>query len=463
MSLKRATDASWSLTRRLTLRFALTTSGVLALYGLLSAYTVFDIMRDDVKVFLEHEVEELSFRIQQSDRSAEAIWREVRDITNVSPDGSAFRVRNGLGVVVAEAESGEPSVLAAVSGPLASDVSWGEYLLSKNVAVCAGVVEGTDLTVELIMDTSQMFAGLRRYAWSALVAFLAAVALAALTGWLAATRGLRGLRDVVAQAGAIDPVVGGATIRLEGAPREVRDVGVALNAMLKRIDVGMDRMRTFTAGLAHELRSPLQNLIGETEVTLLSTRSVEDYQRVLQSNLSDLQELSDAVDNLIAYCRTAEPEGRERKHESFDLGAEARVRLQREVHTAARRGIDLEISTDGDTRLDADREAAMRVVRNLVNNAINCSPDGTLIEVRISGTEVNVRLEVSDQGSGVPAELGERIFEPFVRGESREGVRSGYGLGLAICRSAMSEHGGTLSFEPRPEGGTRFTAEFPRR
>jgi len=462
MSSKRATDASWSLTRRMAVRFALTTSALLALYGVLSSYFVYDMMRDDMKLLVEHEIEELSLGIQQSDRSPEAVRREVENIAMVSPDGASFRVRDGSRAVVAMAAAGKPDGPDAAPGPVDPDTAWDEYLFSDRVAVGAAVVEGTDLTVEFFMDASEALSELRRYGLSSLLAFLVAVVLAGLTGWIAVTRGLRSLRDVVSQAGAIDPVAGGASIRLEGAPREVREVGTALNEMLKRIDVGLERMRTFTAGLAHELRSPLQNLIGETEVTLLSPRPVEDYEKVLQSNLADLQDLSDAVDNLIAYCRTAEPESRDRKRETFDLATEARVRLEREALTAARKGIQLEITTDGDTRLDADREAVMRVLRNLVNNAINCSPGGTAIQVGIIGADGRVRLEVADRGTGVPATLGERIFEPFVRGESRVGVRSGYGLGLAICRSVMNEHGGTLSFEARPDGGTRFTAEFPR-
>ncbi|MHC4845241.1 MAG: sensor histidine kinase [Planctomycetota bacterium] len=442
------------------LRFALTTSALLALYGLLSGYFVYDMMRDDMKLLVEHELEELSLGIRQSDRTPEAVRREVENIVMVSPDGASFWVRDGRGAVVAAAagEDGRPDL----PGPVDPDTDWSEYLLSDRLAVGAERVEGTDLTVVFSMNASDGLSELRRYGLSSLAAFLLAVALAGLTGWIAVTRGLRSLREVVSQAGAIDPVAGGAVIRLEGAPREVRDVGTALNEMLKRIDVGLERMRTFTAGLAHELRSPLQNLIGETEVTLLSPRPVEDYRSVLQSNLADLQDLSDAVDNLIAYCRTAEPESRDRKHETFDLATKARVRLERETLTAARKGIRLEITTDGDARLDADREAVMRVLRNLVNNAINCSPGGTAIQVEIHGSNEHVRLEVADQGSGVPASLGERIFEPFVRGESRVGVRSGYGLGLAICRSVMTEHRGTLRFEGRPEGGTRFIAEFPR-
>jgi two-component system heavy metal sensor histidine kinase CusS len=464
MSLKRGTEASWSLTRRMALRFALTTSGLLAFYGLLSGYFVFDMMRDDIKVLVRHELGEISLGILQSDRSAEALQLELEDIVSVSPGGSGFRVHDGAGEIIAAAESaqGPTPVLDRVPGRIPTDVAWDEHLYDHNVAVGAIAIEGTDLTVEFIMDATEALAELRGYGLSTLAAFLVAVGLAALTGWLAAARGLRSLRDVVSQAGAINPVAGGAVIRLEDAPREVREVGVALNEMLKRIDVGLERMRTFTAGLAHELRSPLQNLIGETEVTLLSTRPVEDYQRVLRSNLADLQDLSDAVDNLIAYCRTAEPESRERSHETFDLGSEARVRLEREASVAARQGVRLEISTSGDTRLDADREAVMRVVRNLVNNAIHCSSPGTAIAVDICGTDRQVRLEVADQGSGIPSSLGERIFEPFVRGESREGVRSGYGLGLAICRSVMTDHRGALRYEARPEGGTRFIAEFPR-
>ncbi|MHC5211845.1 MAG: ATP-binding protein, partial [Planctomycetota bacterium] len=307
-----------------------------------------------------------------------------------------------------------------------------------------------ELLLELIVDTGEKQAQLLEYTVWAGGAFLVSVLLAGLCGWYTAWRGLRSLRAMVAQARAIDLPEGGAAIRLDHAPRELSELGHELNAMLARIDDGLKSMRTFTAGLAHELRSPLQNLIGETEVTLMAEQSGDDYRQLLRSNLDDLHSLSDAVDNLIAWCRSAEPKRQGATLEDFDLAVEAHLRLERERRSAERAGLQLTVEADGDTRLFANREDSLRVLRNLVGNAITWSLRGTDVVVHIHGNPDGVRVSVEDRGPGIPETLAGRIFEPFVTGQVRQGARGGYGLGLAICRSIMLEHGGASASSHGP-------------
>jgi signal transduction histidine kinase len=194
----------------------------------------------------------------------------------------------------------------------------------------------------------------------------------------------------------------------------------------------------------------------------MAERDGEDYRHLLRSNLDDLHALSDAVDNLIAWCRSAEPKRPDAPLEDFDLAVEARLRLERERRSAERAGVRLTLETAGDTRLRANREDSLRVLRNLVGNAIAWSPRDQDVAVRIDGRDDGVHVSVEDRGPGIPETLAGRVFEPFVTGHARRGARGGYGLGLAICRTIVQEHGGHIGFEPRPGGGTRFVVEFPR-
>ena len=454
-------DSSWSLTRRLALRFALMTSALLALYGLGSAYTLYAALHDEVQNFFDHELPEFALNIGRSDGSVADLQRisdEATDIGEALP--CAYRVMDGRGQVVAR--SGEEELLAAEAhldeGP-GRAMYWvfGTPIFVRRVAV-----PESDLIVELIVDARESQAALFKYIVSAGSTLLLFVALAALTAWITAWRGLRSLRELIEQARAIEGPERVSTLHLVGAPRELRALGLELNAMLERIEAGLSSMKTFTAGLAHELRSPLQNLMGETEVALLSERSPGEYAQLLRSNLDDLHALSDAVDNLITWCRSSDPKQARGALEDFDFAQEARMRLERERRTAERGGMALQISSAGDTRLLADREGSLRVLRNLVSNAIAASPQGATVDVRIEGDEQGVALAVEDRGPGIPAELAARIFEPFVSGRPRKGERGGYGLGLAICRTIMQQHGGSLAFETRPGGGTRFLARFPR-
>jgi two-component system heavy metal sensor histidine kinase CusS len=452
----------WSLTRRMAFAFAVTTSAILLLYVLWSSYFVFGMIRSDMKAFMEHELSELAHNLQRTDGTRETAQKAVREMLKVAGEQPcAVRVRDADGGIFVE--GGSKRLLAAVDEPILPDSKWREHLLADQVATNAIRMDKMPFTLEIIVDLRRQLDQLWEYMIAAGFAFLAAVVLAALAGFHTSFRGLVELRSIAAQAHTIGLPEDGSRIQVGDAPREIRDTASSLNSMLDRIQVGLAEMRTFTAGLAHELRSPLMNLIGETEVSLLAPREVDEYQQLLRSNLEDLHYLSETVDNLVAYCHTSRPEEASTRAENFDLAAEAELRLERLRRSALRSGVTVDLRSSGDTRLSADREGCLRLLRNLVGNAIFWTREGGRVDVEIRGSTDVVEVRITDQGPGVPSELGERIFEPFVSGRPKEGRRSGYGLGLAICRRVMRDHGGSLRYENLATGGACFIATFPRR
>jgi two-component system heavy metal sensor histidine kinase CusS len=249
---------------------------------------------------------------------------------------------------------------------------------------------------------------------------------------------------------------------VDRAPTEIAAIADALSEMLGKVRRETDQARIFTAGLAHELRSPVQNLVGETEVALLRERDAETYRKVLASHLEELRSLGDAIDNLVTIC-SAGDKGRRRPRELIDLGEESRIRLARERAQGARHQVQLELGIEGDTRLWGDREALLRAIRNLVANAIQWSPPGSKVVARVRGLPHEVEVLVEDAGPGIPPELRERIFEPFFRGPQAAGRRIGYGLGLALARMAVDEHAGKIEVGEAAMGGARFRVLLPRR
>jgi len=454
-------DRPWSLTRRLALRFALMTSALLTLYALGSAYVLHATLHAELDDFLDQELDSFTTEIARSGGSPPALQAATERINQGKRAlPRAYRVRDGQGRELVQV--GRAGLLQSPAVEESDDGLRLPAPFGPTIVLRRAPVPGSDLVAEVVVDSSANQAAVYGYLVSAGGTLVIFVALAAVSARFTARRGLRSLADLAEQARAIEGPERGAALRLQGAPDELRELVGELNAMLERIEAGLRSMKTFTAGLAHELRSPLQNLMGETEVALLSERPAQEYAQLLRSNLDDLHDLSDAIDNLIAWCRSAEPGQPRGAFESFDFAREARMRLERERRTAERGGMALRISSSGDTRLVADREGSLRVLRNLVSNAIAWSPQGGDIEVRIEGDGQGVRIAVEDRGPGIPGELADRIFEPFVTGRARRGVRGGYGLGLAICRTIMLQHGGSLLFEPRQGGGTRFVARFPR-
>jgi two-component system heavy metal sensor histidine kinase CusS len=454
-------DREWTLTGRMAVLFAVTTAVLLTLHAAWSAWFVYGALRADIRDFLDHEIQEFAHVLEDRQADGHSPQQVAEAMAAVTDDPACgFRVRDGDGALLAEA--GDPRLLEAITGAVPVDQSWREHLLSDHLVVRAFPVQGGARMLEVLVDATEAVSRIRSYLlWAALV-LLGALLLAGVSGWLTARRGLAGLLDVSSTAGSVPIPTQGQRLSLEGAPIEVRQVGEAFNDVLDRIDEDFGRMRTFTAGLAHELRAPLQNLIGETEVALLSRREPDQYEDLLRSNLAEMHELSDAVDNLVTWCRTASPDEPTPELEEFDLGEEARLRLSRDVRGAAAVGVTLTIDTEGDLRLLADREGCLRVVRNLAGNAVRWSPPGGTVRVRLTRDGEDVRLDVEDQGPGVPPEMAERIFEPFVSGRPNGPRRSGYGLGLSICEQVVTAHGGSLGFENMAGGGARFTARFPR-
>ncbi len=458
MSSKTGSEKRWSLTGRMTLIFAATTSALLALDAAWSAHFMYSTKLDAIRAFLEHETQEFAHDIGETDGSLAEVREMAQVIADVSEEPPcAFRIHDEGGRLIAE--SGDERLLAL--GELGPP-GWRDTLFGSQAAR-GTIVDGVHgLQLEVLADASSYVAAFFDYMISAAIALLVSVVLAALAGWYGANRGLRGLREVVRRAGDVDFTSGGTTLALDGAPQEVRDVGAALEGMIQRIDGGLDSMRTFTAGLAHELRSPLQSLIGRTEIALMATRSPESYEETLRGNLDDLHALSDSIDNMVAICRSASPNRQVQPSQHFDLAAESRLRLERERQSAERSGVTVGIHGEGDTRLTADREACLRVVRNLVSNAIQWTPAGGTVDVTFRGRVDHVEIDVVDEGPGVPDEMAEKLYTAFVSGMPRVGRRSGYGLGLAICKSVADEHGGTIRFENRPGGGARFVVTLPK-
>ena len=244
-------------------------------------------------------------------------------------------------------------------------------------------------------------------------------------------------------------------------PVEIDQVVNALTDMLSNIRSERDRVMVMTAGLAHELRSPIQNMLGSAEVALLRDRSGERYREVITAQIDELRGLARVVDNLVILCtRRANVEA----YEEFDISKEAHIRIERERRRAERDSIEIALVESGKLELEGDREAIMLALGNLVENAVYWSLPGDRVVVDLKGCKEAVEITVDDSGPGVPESEREHIFEAFFQGaaKSRE-HRIGYGLGLALTQEAVVSHGGAVWVEDSPHGGARFRVSLPRR
>ena len=260
---------------------------------------------------------------------------------------------------------------------------------------------------------------------------------------------------------------------LAGIDRQVRSleiteaigggIALALLAALARALVLLDRavsearaseatMRTFLADASHELRTPVAALQATAE-RLLRDQPARPARDAVEAVLArDSRRLGHLVDDLLNLARL---DARERPHrEPVDLAdlASTAVDATRTADPAAR----VELVTDGPVPATGDRDALLRAVRNLLENA-RAVADTVVVEV--AQTANGPTMSVIDNGPGVPPDQRERIFEPFVR--LPRSPRGGTGLGLAIVRRTIESHGGTITCEACPTGGARFTLRLP--
>jgi two-component system heavy metal sensor histidine kinase CusS len=246
------------------------------------------------------------------------------------------------------------------------------------------------------------------------------------------------------------------------APDEISHVAESFRESVAQMRAQHSRNLLLTAGLAHELRSPLQNLISEAEVALMRPRDVDAYRKLVGGQLEELRALALVVDNLITLTALRDTQALPR-HEPFDLATQIAMRLSHEEHEGARRGVVVDVLHHGDCTIDGDREALVLMLRNLVGNAVRWTSDDTAVVLTIDGRADDLVVTVDDHGPGVPPSEREAIFEAFYQGPSPDGARAGYGLGLALARTAARSQGGEIRVETADTGGARFHVRLPRR
>jgi two-component system heavy metal sensor histidine kinase CusS len=253
---------------------------------------------------------------------------------------------------------------------------------------------------------------------------------------------------------------------LSEAPLELQESGQAFNRMLDRLESAFKRLSEFSSDLAHDLRTPINNLMGEAQGALSKPRTAAEYRAVLESAVEDYERISRLIENMLFLAR-AEDARASLQREWIDLRSAAeRVRDYFEPLAEERQvqlGCELHCGPQRPTRVWADRTLLVRAIGNLLSNALRYAAPGT--DVCLASTVYDdgaCLVEVSNDGPPIePAEQA-RIFERLYRIDpSREGSATGSGLGLAIVKSIMDLHGGRATVSSGAGQRTVFGLWFP--
>jgi two-component system, OmpR family, heavy metal sensor histidine kinase CusS len=335
----------------------------------------------------------------------------------------------------------------------------GRAYLGTSVRVDSAVAGVPAFLVQVATDISHQESFMRSFRltlWS--VVALAAL-LTGLAAWYVVRREMRPLQSIREEASAITARHLDQRLSTDAVPAELTQLVETLNEMLGRLEESFRRLTDFSSDLAHELRTPLSNLLTQTQVTLSKARSPAEYQDILASNTEELERLSRMVSDML-FLAQAENSLAVPNSEAVDLRVEAQTVLDFYEALAAEKGIALAMTGTG--MIHGDRLMLRRALSNLLSNAVrHVSQDGCIgISVAMDGAVA--RIAVSNTGETIPPEQLPRLFERFYRADaSRQRFADGSGLGLAITQSIVKAHGGSISARSS-DGLTVFEMTLPR-
>ncbi|WMC09994.1 heavy metal sensor histidine kinase [Oceanimonas pelagia] len=308
---------------------------------------------------------------------------------------------------------------------------------------------------KLLAPREQMLAA---YRLRLLLALAGGALMAFALGWLVSRRGLAPVRRLAAQARAIEVRRLHRRLSTRQLPDELCELGESLNHMLSRLEDGFGRLSRFSEDLAHEIRTPLSNLVGHTEHTLRRARSREEYETLLASHLEEYQRLNRMINSMLFLARSEQPQA-DIKLEPVALAPLIEQLCEYFEGMAEEAGTPLLNRAAGEVQ--ADEELLRRALANLLANALRYGEPGRPITIGSEHTANGVAVFVHNKGPAIAAEHLPRLFDRFYRCDpSRTQGGDTGGLGLAIVDSIMQLHGGEVSVHS-DDDGTTFTLRFP--
>jgi two-component system, OmpR family, heavy metal sensor histidine kinase CusS len=317
---------------------------------------------------------------------------------------------------------------------------------------------GQQFTIQVAQDRSSDEQVERKFGILVLVVLSGSILASILIAIPVTRRGLRPLEEMKRSLERIGPTHLNERVAPANWPRELQPLAIAFDEMLKRLDDSFTRLSQFSADLAHELRTPIANMLGEAQVALSRDRSAAEYRETIESTIGECERLSGIVDNLLFVARAdaaTEPVERIR----FD--ARAAVEKIAAFYETIAEDRHVAINCSGQGQISADPALFERAVGNLVDNALRFTPENGSIQIALAERTNDFEVAVSDNGSGVAPEHLPRVFDRFYRAEPSRGS-DGAGLGLALVKSIVDLHGGTARIQSEVGRGTTVRITFPK-
>jgi len=263
-----------------------------------------------------------------------------------------------------------------------------------------------------------------------------------LLGWFAAWRGLRPVQNMAKVAEGISAQHLSERLEVDNTPTELKSLAIAFNDMLDRLETAVGKLSDFSSDLAHEIRTPINNLMTQTQVCLSRSRDISTYQEILFSNLEEFERLARMVSDML-FLAKAEHGLHRANLQQVNLVKEVSALFDFYDAIAAEKGMSLKQTGQG--YVEGDPSMLRRALNNLLSNAIKYGKSDSIIKFKCQQNSDTTELTIENESSLLSQEQLTRLFDRFYRTDvSRQRVEEGTGLGLAITKSILDVHGATI-------------------
>lgn len=459
-----------SITARLTILYTFTSVAILLSAIILQFFALTNDLEFEDNDFLVDKIRVLQGIIARTPDSLEELRKEVQwEVSMRGYTRYMVRIANDKGATIIETAgmtkllppgifpypSGERGILDKSIKKVSSD---GKTFLI-NSAWAYGPATPHYRLVQISLDISDEVDFLNNYRLKMVVIFMIGVIVSAALSVVVARRGLHPLEEITEKTEKITAAKLHERVSGQAWPHELTTLAVAFDGMLDRLESSFTRLSEFSSNLAHELRTPINNLMGETEIALSRRRTPEEYQQVLASGMEEYRRLSRMIDDILFLARA------EKAFEPCSFAARGELELLIEFYRTLADDKGVTLTCTGEGAVTADPNLFQRVVGNLISNAIRYTRTGGTITITIEQVDnADLCLSIEDTGIGIPPDDLEKVFDRFFRTEQARTLHAeGTGLGLSIVKSIMELHGGSIAIDSTEGHGTRISLRFPHR
>jgi len=459
-----------SLTARLTIAYTLSSVSLILIATLYLYWSLVHALNYRDEKFFTSKAEAVRSLLSRPDNRRDLHFRIETEWPALTSEMFFVRLMDAKGGIIAESPGGSgifertpiPVTLGRPVNPGNSDAR----ILSHGGEVFRAFtsfleLDGKHYTVQIALNRTEESALIDEYRNRLMMVLVVCLLGSAFACLQIARRGLRPIHVMAQTAAKITSSNLDEKMLPSEMPSELAHLAKTFDAMLDRLKASFERLQRFSADIAHELRTPINNISGELQVALGKDRPVEYYKDAIGSCLEECSRISRIIDSLLFLAHAENPRI-ELSKERVDVCKELEGTLEFYEPAAAEKGIQCRLFVDEGVMVIAERTLFQRAVGNILSNAIKNTERSGQIEIRASRKPTEVEIEIVDSGAGIPPEHLPHLFDRFYRVDaSRSKDSGGSGLGLAIVKSIASIHGGDVKIRSAVGVGTRVSLLLP--